>query len=115
MKEADLHKAVVDFLALTLPKDATFTTFPAGGGGYVRGAMLKRAGLAPGWPDIQIIYDGKYHGIELKREGGRVSPSQKACHEQIEHAGASVAVCRSIDDINQSLLEWGIPRRVEVA
>ena len=52
-----------------------FTAFPAGGGGRVRGAKLKKAGLQAGWPDIQLVYQGRYFGLEVKTQTGKTFSS----------------------------------------
>ena len=111
MKERDLHKAVAQFLAVALPKDVVWTTFPAGGGGKVRGAQLKARGLMAGWPDVQIIYRGKFYGVELKAANGRLSPEQRACAEAIRAAGGYYHQVRSLDELQSWLLLVGIPLR----
>ena len=69
-----LQVSIIDALKKILSASVCFTAFPAGGGGRVRGAKLKRAGLNPGWPDIQFIaHDGKYYGMEVKTPKGRLS------------------------------------------
>ena len=107
MTEQQLHAAVAETLHLMLPRDeqwvrdtkTLWTTFPAGGGGKVRGALLKRLGLLPGVPDIILVSRGTLHGIELKTARGRVKPEQKAAHKLIELAGGHVFVARSVDDV----------------
>ena len=114
--EADLHRAVADFLALALPENVVWTTFPAGGGGKVRGASLKRAGLKPGWPDILLVVPprGRLVGIELKLKGRKPSKVQARVHEQLTLAGAVVTTCRSLEGV-QHFLEQLIPLRVRVS
>ena len=68
--ELSLQTDIVDMLRKKLKKKVLFTAFPAGGGGRVRGAKLKKAGLQAGWPDIQLIYQGYYYGLEVKTETG---------------------------------------------
>ena len=103
--EGELHVAVAEYLEAALPPGVVWTTFPAGGGGKVRGANLKRAGLKPGWPDIQLVIPphGRLVGIELKIKGREPSDIQDAVHEQLTQAGAAVAVCRSVDDVQAFL------------
>ena len=104
--EYQLHKAVAEYLTLILtPKGIPWTSVGHGGGGKIRGAQLKAAGLQPGWPDIQIIGpNGRYIGIELKA-GSSLSPSQKQVHRTIEMAGGVVKICRSLEDV-WTVLEW---------
>ena len=111
MKERDLHKAVAQFLALALPKNAVWTTFPAGGGGTVRGAQLKARGLMAGWPDVQILWDGLFYGVELKAAHGRLSPEQRACGEAIAAAGGYYKIIRSLEELQDWFPRVGIPLR----
>ena len=70
--EMSLQMDIVDMLKSKLKRDVLFTAFPAGGGGRVRGAKLKKAGLQAGWPDIQLVYQGRYFGLEVKTQTGRL-------------------------------------------
>lgn len=114
--EEALHASIAQYLDLALPQHATWTTFPAGGGGRLRGAILKGAGLRTGWPDIQILvrnspYDSalpssRFIGFELKRpSGGTVSQKQIATHAAIRNSGGEVYVVRSIEEVYQALTE----------
>lgn len=111
MTEAELHRAVAKYLAHALPLRCVWTTVGHGGGGRVRGAHLKAAGVRAGWPDVQLCWDGRLLCVELKAPKGRVSDAQRACHDDLIAAGAGVAVCRSIADVEAALREWGIPLR----
>ena len=113
--EARLHRAVATYLTFALPKDAVWTTFPAGGGGTVRGAQLKARGLLAGWPDVQIIYRGKFYGIELKAAQGRLSPEQRACADAVIMAGGYYETIRSIEELQDWLKLVGFPLRARVA
>lgn len=113
--ERVFHKAAMEYLNLALPSHAVATTFPAGGGGRIRGAMLKNSGLMPGWPDIQILvrassFDqaarsfSRFIGFECKREkGGIVSETQLTAHNRIKFSGGVVYVVRTLDEIYQHL------------
>jgi hypothetical protein len=75
-------------------------------------------GVVPGIPDICLIHRGRALYIELKAPGHRVgntmkgrgylSPDQRACHAALRDAGAVVAVCWSLDDVQDALRRWGI-------
>ena len=107
--EQDLQKVVAVYLTASLVKPWRWSAFPAGGGGYLRGAILNGMGLAKGWPDILLLHpDGDWHGIELK------APKGTATEEQIdflEWGGGRSAVCRSLDQVEATLRAWGIPLR----
>ena len=110
--ERQLHEAVAAYLALALPADAVWTTFPAGE--YrtkATGGRLKGMGLKRGWPDLQILYAGRLHGLELKTRKGRLSPEQAERHREIREAGGVVEVCRSLAEVELALAGWGVPLR----
>lgn len=110
--ERALHRACAQYLAKVLKPDVVWTTFPAGGGGKARGGMLKALGLKAGWPDIQIIREGRYYGVELKAIEGSLSKAQRDVHEQIKLAGGYVSVCRSVNDLERQIVDWRIPNRL---
>jgi hypothetical protein len=109
--EAQLHKAAADYLDRILPPKSWWTTIPAGGGGVIRGAILKRLGYQAGTPDLLICFAGKAHFIELKAKQGRLSAEQVGQMEALNEASVPVEVCRSITDIGLALSRWQIPTR----
>jgi hypothetical protein len=74
------------------------------------GGKLKGMGVKPGWPDLLLVKDGVLHGLELKAEGGRVSPAQRACHGELATAGGLVAVAYGLDAALAQLKAWGMVR-----
>lgn len=111
--ERSLQIEIVKNLRKILPyPEAYLTAFPAGGGGALRGVLLKHMGLIPGFPDLLLIYRGEAYGMELKAEGGRLEPEQIAAHEALGRAGMDVRVVRSLDDAIETLREWKIPLRI---
>lgn len=116
--EQRIHKAVAEFLRLALVEPAFFTTFPAGGGGKVRGALLKSMGLLPGMPDILVFWPRAKGlgagGIELKTERGVVSDEQEKCMRRLWAVGAEYAVCRGVAEVEWYLREWRVPLRASV-
>lgn len=113
--EAALHRAVAQYLSLVLPQGCGvfFSTFPSGGGGRIRGAQLKAMGLKSGVPDLMLIHEGRYYGIELKA-GTALSVAQHERRDEIHQAGGQVAVARSIDQVKEHLSRWGILPRGSV-
>lgn len=111
MKESDIHRAVAEYLNAALMPPAFWTTFPAGGGGYVRGAHLKALGLKAGFPDLLIIAGGKPYGIEIKAPRKYPEPEQRALHGILRDAGCPVMVCRSSAEVEMTLRAWGVPVR----
>jgi hypothetical protein len=115
MTEAALHKSVAQYLALALGPHTWWTTFPLGGGGFVRGAKLKASGAKKGTPDVLIVHEGRARWIELKAAKGRVSPAQKETAHALINAGSDVFVARSLDDVTHALVVWAIPVKARAA
>lgn len=115
MTEAQIHQQVADFLALAIQPPAFFTTFPAGGGGKARGGQLKARGLKAGVPDILLIKHGQAHWIELKTDDGKVSPAQAETGALLMHAGCPLCVCRSVENVQAMLAQWGFALRARAA
>lgn len=108
--EQSLQIHVAELLGWLLPPEIPWTAIGHGGGGKMRGMILKGMGVHAGWPDLMLIYAGRPYFIELKA-GSSVSPAQKIVLPAIQAAGGHIAVCRSIEAVRDSLLHWGIPTR----
>ena len=116
--EQALQIAVSRYLEVTLRPPSWWSAIGHGGGGLVRGAMLKRMGVKKGVPDIIVIHPvasagselGAWLvGIELKAPKGRQSPEQVAVQRAFEQAGGFYYVCRSVDEVEDALRQTGIP------
>jgi len=125
--EAAFHITVARYLSFALPPQFFWTTFPAGGGGFIRGATLKRMGLKPGLPDLVIFsphgvtgWDKKtakgwwcYHNpalwLELKVQTGRVSADQRQVHKALETLGHRVEVVKSLDQVKEAVGDFIFP------
>ena len=105
--EAQFQMDVVKYLEKNLCSDVVWTAFPAGGGGRNRGAIMKAMGLRPGWPDIILIKDGRFYGLELKTPIGRLSPAQEAFKAARAVAG-KCATCKSLIEVQSALIEFGL-------
>lgn len=131
--ESSLHWHVAGLLTKHLAPPAWFTTFPAGGGGEMRGKILKGLGLKAGIPDILIVnpvvftlnafgasfgaapYDVTaqlLYLIELKKLGkGVLSDDQIATQGVLSGMGCRIANCESLDMVKAALMEWRLPYR----
>jgi len=109
--EQKFQQQVAQFLSVALPEKCFWSAIGHGGGGKVRGAILKSMGLKAGIPDIIIIYRGYFFGIELKAGKGVLSQAQKDTHQEITKAGGVVAPCKSLGDVADFLALVGIPLR----
>ncbi len=92
LKEADLQKQVMGYLALT---DLQWWRVPLGGVMKAGGKVLARNPMA-GFPDLigLIPPAGKLWGMELKSTRGVISPIQKATIQRLVDGGAIVEICR---------------------
>lgn len=69
--------------------------------GKVEAARLKAAGVKAGVPDLCLpVPRGRYHGlyIELKAEGGRLSPSQREWLTWLDAEGYCALRCTGFDE-----------------
>lgn len=113
-REGPIQRSIVAYLRRVMP-DAL--VHHSAGESHLSGkaAMLatvrkKADGMVPGFPDI-IVFPSSVVGaflLEVKAEAGRVSDAQKDVHAQLRGLGYRVAVVRSIEDVRESLFEWGI-------
>jgi hypothetical protein len=98
MKETDVQAAICDYLVL---KGYLFSrTNNAPIYDKTRGAFRALPKYTrKGWPDICLIKSGKFYGIEVKSEVGRLSPEQEELGRDIILNGGMYVVARSIDDV----------------
>lgn len=119
MSEDQLHNTVAQFLALSLPADViAHHSMNEGKRGWQTQRKLKRFGMVKGWPDLEIVAQGRVYFIELKAPGriengctkgkGYLSPEQRECHDRLRNAGCAVAVCRSLEEVQEALWGWQI-------
>ena len=52
-----------------------------------------------GVPDIIVIRDGFFIGLEVKTPKGRLSEHQKTFHKECKEVGGEIYTVRSIDDV----------------
>ena len=64
-----------------------------------RGGKAIKIKQGEGEPDLLIGYKGRLYLVEIKQEGGRVSPLQKAIHAEWQSAGVTVHVARSLGEV----------------
>ena len=112
--ERQLQAAVCEYLSRALPADCWFTAIPGGNRG-----VTTTPGYVSGTPDILILWDAPgqditdVYWIELKAPKGRASVEQKLCHSELAKFSA-IAVCRSLDDVQETLIGWGIVLKATV-
>ena len=127
MSEESLHRTVVQYLHLAMPEEV-YWYHPANGGykvGKRTAGRLKMMGVRAGVPDICLVHRGSAIFIELKAPGalagttvkgrGYLSPEQRDCHHALRMAGAIVATCRTLEEVQNTLRNWGVVERRDVA
>src|SRR5215471_3923805 len=73
-------------------------------GAYV--FMPVQTGYGAASIDMLVCYDGRFYGLEVKREdGGEVTPRLEYVIAEIKRAGGRAGVVRSIADVQQLLSE----------
>ncbi len=119
--EQDFQITVAQYLDRALPREYAWTAIGHGGGGRVRGGILKAMGVKPGWSDIIILKPShifdlvRFIGLELKSERGALSQSQRDVRRLIKSVGGMIYVCRTMDEVEGALRAELIPLRARVA
>jgi hypothetical protein len=110
--EKSLQCSVAAYLRMMLPPEIFWTAIPAGGGGRKRGGILKNMGYRAGTPDLLFIKDKIAYWIELKIDNNTLSEAQQKTCLDIGMAGCpNVVVCRSLQDVIDTLRQWKFPAR----
>ena len=114
--EARFHRDALAFLRESLPIGAVVHHSPGEGKRTPRAqAELIASGHCKGWPDLEIVYQGRVYFLELKAARGVLSTAQKNLHRRLAYTGAPVAVCKTLEDVERGLREAGVPLRASVA
>ena len=115
-EEADLQRAVHQYLSWALPADAVHFAIP---NGLMRSkkaaARAQGEGVRAGVPDILVIHQGKCCAIELKAARGVVSAAQRAMMAKLYYCGAEVVVCKGVPEVQAALQHLGVPLKALVA
>jgi len=129
--ERDIHEACADALDRLLMPPAEWWTYPAGATQLSpqQQARHSRIGLKRGLPDLMVLHGGLY-GIELKRQGGKLSKTRLArtrrgsprilvgqdeMFPRLIAAGMrDIAIAHSVEEMLAHLEVWGIPLRGRV-
>ncbi len=90
--EESLQRTVTDYLAWCVPAPPAGPWWtavnPIPAKSRAAAGISKAMGLRAGTPDIVMCWKGRLVGIELKIDGGRLSPAQLETHDVIVLAGA---------------------------
>lgn len=94
--EKDLQKTIVEWLTL---KKITFLELVVKPSTFMQdGRMVRVRSPMAGWPDLNLIVNGRYGGCELKVKSAQ-SDAQKEAQARIEAGGGVYRLCRSIGDV----------------
>jgi hypothetical protein len=100
--EKEIQLAICDYLSLRkifFWRQNTAPTIQNSGDKWHFRAMPKHS--LKGVPDIIVIRDGTFVGLEVKRPGGKLSEQQIAFKENCEANGGKYFVVTSIDDVQK--------------
>ena len=105
--EDRIQKQIVAELRARLPKAIIHHSPNEGnrGGtkGIIDGRRRKAMGLFPGYPDLEVICNGKVTFIEVKTPKGKLAPSQKLFMEAVQAQGFDYLLMRSADEVPPAL------------
>ena len=112
-EEHEIQKAICEYLDM---RNICYWAVPNGGlRSKAEAGRLKKEGVKSGVPDLCLIYDGLYFGLEVKKpmtntRKGYLSKNQKAMHDKIEDAGGTVKTVYSVADVILWVNTWGMLR-----
>jgi hypothetical protein len=105
LSENAIQQQVAVLLHSYCRPDVTWFAVPNGEWRYPKtAARLKASGVRPGAPDLVVVVRGRFHGIEIKRDTGRLSDVQETFGLEIERAGGGYHVCRGLRETIDCLL-----------
>ncbi len=97
-KESEIQKAILEYLKL---KGYFCWRNNSGAFKTERGGFY-RMGIK-GAPDIFLIKEGRFIGLEVKTRLGTLSEAQEAFKVALEAAGGTYLIVRSLDDVTPIL------------
>lgn len=109
MTEREIQKALVQHIKQRIrPNVAWHANCAERSAGPKQGAFFKSMGVRAGVPDLYFIKAGKLHALEVKKDKGRLLPSQTEMHAELMAAGAEVSVAYGLDEALFHLEDWGL-------
>lgn len=111
-----LQRQIVQYLDRALGGSAWFCHVPNGGQrSETEAAIMKGLGVKAGVPDLLILDAGRALWLELKSPHGKgPSDAQMDCHHRLRLARSSVAIVRSLEDVEIALTRWAVPLRARL-
>lgn len=103
-KEKDVQNAILEWLTWQKPHlKLHFYRNNTGGFKDARGHFYRFGAL--GSPDIVVIKDGRYIGIECKASNGKQSEHQFKFQQDLEDAGGLYILAHTLDDVIRIICE----------
>lgn len=110
--EEATHRAIANFLRVSLPKPWLFFHPPNGSRrGKAEGGVLKMLGMRAGLPDLFVIGPQRVLCLEVKAPKGSLTPAQADAIEALAACGIPTVVVRSLEEAERFLREQGVPLR----
>lgn len=112
MTEEQLQRQIADWLCVSVPDGLWWTAVnPIPAKSKAAAGVSKAMGMKAGAPDLVLCYRGRLVGVELKGPKGSLSPSQRECHAEIQQAGGTITVVRSLKEFVGFLDVLGVQHR----
>jgi len=113
-REGPVQRKIVRFLRKAMPfaivHHAKSEINKSGAAIMREQAQAKLNGALLGFPDLIVLPYASVGVLffEVKAEGNYASKPQKEMHGNMRKLGYRVAVVRSVEDVRESLAEWGV-------
>lgn len=117
--EEAIHRAIAEFLRVSLPPPWLFYHVPNGGArSKAEAGAFKAMGVKAGMPDLIVVGPHlacdatKMLALEVKAPKGRLSLAQNDAIAALAKCGIPTRVVRSIDEAEEALRELSVPLRI---
>jgi VRR-NUC domain len=109
--EAAIARAIEQHYRLRAAPGVFMFAVPNGGlRSKIEAAIMQGLGVRAGVPDTFWIKDGRTYALELKAEGGRLSPAQEQTLIALREAGAMATHAHGLEQALRVLEGWGLLR-----
>lgn len=113
--EQAVQRACVEFLRQCAPDGLAWSAInPVPAKSKSVAGISKAMGMKAGIPDILLVWKGRAIFVEVKADGGRLSPAQRDCQAGLKLAGALVHTVKSLNEFIDFLGAAGIPIRARL-
>lgn len=106
--EREIQEAVVQHLRLRGVPGLVFFHVPNAPRSAITGKLLKRMGMLAGVSDLILLYQGKFHALELKAPGKKPTEAQDRFLNCVAWNDGKTAVCDTVNQALAVLEQWGL-------